>query len=269
MNLNQKGTNGASGRQRVGLFARPSYRGFNKPHRRISVTTTDGIALEGVHLHAGKDTLVIYCHGFLSSKNYLVIPRFVEMLAEDFDALAFDFRGHGDSQGGTTLGEQEVEDVGAVVNYAKQFDYRRVILMGSSMGGAVAIRYAGTHEDVDGVVTIGAFAHGNFSSIALQGLRLLELPVTHRLLRELRRTRIRSYESRSAPADVVENISPRPLLLIHGERDPLIPVSHARELYARAREPKQLIVIPRGSHDIPNLNRRTKEWIVEWASREA
>lgn len=191
------------------------------------------------------------------------------MLAEDFDALAFDFRGHGDSQGGTTLGEQEVEDVGAVVNYAKQFDYRRVILMGSSMGGAVAIRYAGTHEDVDGVVTIGAFAHGNFSSIALQGLRLLELPVTHRLLRELRRTRIRSYESRSAPADVVENISPRPLLLIHGERDPLIPVSHARELYARAREPKQLIVIPRGSHDIPNLNRRTKEWIVEWASREA
>ena len=247
-----------------GLFVRGWWREYSMPHQRFWVTTRDGVALRGVHLRGGKDTLLVYCHGFLSSKNFITVPHFLELLAEEADVIAFDFRGHGESEGESTLGERELLDVDAVLDYARGVAYRRVFLIGSSMGGAVAIRYAASSSALSGVVTIGAFARGEFSFAAERALKFFDWQVTHSVVRAARRTRVASIALPSAPIEVVQRISPRPLLLIHGRLDPLVPVRHAHELYARAREPKKLIVIPRGSHDIPNLNRRTKEWIVDW-----
>ncbi len=247
-----------------GLFVRRWWHDYVKPHEPFKVTTRDGVALRGVHLRNENDTLLIYCHGFLSSKNFIAVPRFVELLAEDADVIAFDFRGHGESEGASTLGERELLDIDAVLDYARGFDYRRILLLGSSMGGAAAIRYGASSPDVAGVVTIGAFARGEFSFAAGRALKFFDWQVTHSVVRAARRTRVASIALPSAPIDVVQRLSPRPLLLIHGRLDPLVPVRHAHELYAQAREPKKLIVIPRGSHDIPNLNRQTKEWIVTW-----
>jgi len=239
-------------------------REYNRPHARFQVTTRDGVTLRGVHLQTGHPTLVIYCHGFLSSKNYTVVPRFVELLAEKADALAFDFRGHGESDGATTLSEREVSDLDAVIEYARGFDYRRIYLVGSSMGGAVSIRYAAESPVIAGVATIGAFAYPDFTPMATQALKFLRLPVTHRVLWLARQARVESFAPRAQPLDAVARLSPRPLLLIHGEFDPLVPLSHARALYERAGEPKELIVIRHGSHDIPNLNARTRDWIIRW-----
>jgi pimeloyl-ACP methyl ester carboxylesterase len=250
-----------------GIFVRQWWRDYASPHERFRVTTRDGVGLRGVHLKTGHDTLVIYCHGFLSSKNFIAVPRFAELLADDVDVIAFDFRGHGESEGASTLGEVELLDVDAVVDYARGVGYRRIILAGSSMGGAVEIRYAASSQEVAGVVTVGAFARGEFSFVARRALGFFDWPVTHSVVRSARRTRVESVALRSAPIDVVHQLTPRPLLLIHGENDLLVPVRHAYELYARACEPKDLIVIPRGSHDVSNLNRRTKDWIIEWIGK--
>lgn len=245
------------------------WRGYTKPHARFDVATQDGVAIHGAHFHAGRGTLVVYCHGFLSGKNYLAVPRFVEMLAEDVDAIVFDFRGHGESGGASTVGEREVLDLDAVMEYARGFGYRRIFLVGSSMGGAVAINYAARTPAVAGVATIGCFAHRDFGMLANLGLEMLRLPFVYDVVRVARKTRVESFIPRSAPRDVIAQISPRPVLIIHGAYDLIVHPRHARELYARARAPKQLIVIPRGSHDIPNLQQRTKEWIVDWCRRFA
>ncbi len=50
------------------------------------------------------------------------------------------------------------------------------------------------------------------------------------------------------PELVVDQISPRPLLIVHGVRNALHPIDEARSLYACAREPKDLIEIPEGHH---------------------
>ena len=50
------------------------------------------------------------------------------------------------------------------------------------------------------------------------------------------------------PELVVDQISPRPLLIVHGVRNALHPIDEARSLYARARDPKELIEIPEGHH---------------------
>jgi len=50
------------------------------------------------------------------------------------------------------------------------------------------------------------------------------------------------------PELVAGQISPRPLLIVHGQRNALHPIEEARSLYARAREPKELIEVPIGQH---------------------
>lgn len=51
-----------------------------------------------------------------------------------------------------------------------------------------------------------------------------------------------------SPLGVVDRISPIPLLLIHGERDAVVPPQHAAQLFARAGEPKALWPIAGGRH---------------------
>lgn len=245
------------------------WRGYSMPHAPFTVVTRDGVHVCGVHLNRDHSTLLIYCHGFLSGKNFLHIQRWVDLLAQDVDVIAFDFRGHGESGGASTLSDSEVLDLEAVVQYAQRFGYQHIVLMGSSMGGAVVIRYAANAPAVNGVVTMGAFANQQFSPMAMRGLDLLKIPFGRTVMHRVYATRIERTRPQYAPRDFVSEISPRPLLVIHGEYDPLIPVAHARELFDHAREPKQLYIIPRGLHDTENLNPRTKQRILKWLQETA
>jgi pimeloyl-ACP methyl ester carboxylesterase len=246
------------------------WREYTKPHSTFHVVTQDGIQVRGIHLRAestrdrNSSTLLIYCHGFLGGKNFLLIQRFAERLADEMDVITFDFRGHGESGGATTLGDKELLDLDAVIQYARNFEYERIVLMGSSMGGAVSIRYAAESPDIGAVITLGAFAHKRFSLIAMAGLGLLRWSVSRRVVRHTYMTRIERALPPYNPRDFVSRIHPRPLLLLHGEYDPLIPLAHARELYANAQDPKTLLVIQRGGHDLENLNQTTRQFILEW-----
>jgi uncharacterized protein len=50
------------------------------------------------------------------------------------------------------------------------------------------------------------------------------------------------------PEHLVADISPRAVLFVHAERDTMVPVAESRSFYARAREPKKLVVIPGANH---------------------
>ena len=54
--------------------------------------------------------------------------------------------------------------------------------------------------------------------------------------------------SQVSPLDEIEAISPRAVLIVHGELDELIPVENAHRLYAAAGEPKELYVIANAGH---------------------
>jgi uncharacterized protein len=53
---------------------------------------------------------------------------------------------------------------------------------------------------------------------------------------------------RFRPADVVERIAPRPLLLVHGQDNRLHSVHESHDLYAHAREPKRLELLDGSGH---------------------
>ena len=50
------------------------------------------------------------------------------------------------------------------------------------------------------------------------------------------------------PADVVHRLAPRPLLLVHGRENGLHQVEESRELYARAGDPKRLVILEGAGH---------------------
>lgn len=65
------------------------------------------------------------------------------------------------------------------------------------------------------------------------------------------------------PVDYVAKISPRPLLLVHGDGDETVPVDHARRLYRRASEPKKLVIIDGVGHRLRH-DSRAMAAVTDW-----
>jgi fermentation-respiration switch protein FrsA (DUF1100 family) len=66
-----------------------------------------------------------------------------------------------------------------------------------------------------------------------------------------------------SPIKWIDKISPRPLLLVHGDADELIPLEHAYKLYQKAKEPKELKIIPGAQHKL-RLEEAAMDFILDW-----
>jgi len=58
-------------------------------------------------------------------------------------------------------------------------------------------------------------------------------------------------------------VSPRSLLLVHGDADEVVPLEHAYRLYQKAREPKELLVIPGAKHRL-RLEEKAMAAVLDW-----
>jgi fermentation-respiration switch protein FrsA (DUF1100 family) len=65
------------------------------------------------------------------------------------------------------------------------------------------------------------------------------------------------------PIDWIDKISPRPLLLVHGDADELIPLEHAERLYRKAEEPKELEIMPGAKHKM-RLEESAMDFVLDW-----
>ena len=240
--------------------------------RPFHVWTKDEVRITGFHLNKLKgDTVIIYAHGFMANKEHGQVPRFVQALSKYCDVIAVDLRGHGESDGGCTMGKREVLDIEASVKYARSLGYKRIITVGSSMGGASIIRHAALYKSQDGVVTIGAFADVTNLGRMVSAYYVKFLYHTGRF-GEIwsyltRATRLDKLEKQRSPLKLIGQVTPLPLLIIHGEWDPLVHPRSAQQLFSRANEPKEMIIIPRGGHDSPHLNEHTAKRIWQWLSK--
>jgi len=237
--------------------------------RSFHVWTKDGVRITGLHLNKLKsDMIVIYAHGFMANKEHGQVPCFVQALAKYCDVIAVDLRGHGESDGGCTMGKREVLDIEAAVGYARSLGYKRIITVGSSMGGASIIRHAALYKSQDGVVTIGAFA--DVANLGRMGSEYYVKFLYHtgrfgEIWSYLTRgTRLYKLEKQRSPLKLIAQVAPLPLLIIHGEWDLMVHPRAARQLFSQANEPKEMIIIPRGGHDSPHLNEHTAKRIWQW-----
>lgn len=127
----------------------------------IRISSSSGLQLAGVlHLPRGSasDTCVIVAHGMLSSKNSDKHRLICEAAAAGCAALRFDFRGRGESDGDPSIltVSNEVQDLAAAGAYVRDLGYSRVMMVGSSLGGTVAILTGAQGLEFIGLVTIAA-----------------------------------------------------------------------------------------------------------------
>lgn len=235
----------------------------NMNAKEFSLLTKDGISISVSHCLCGHPDVCILVHGFTGSKHRPYITRLSQRLSENFDIIAFDFRGHGTS-GGTCNGMSEFYDIKTVTDYAKINGYEKIALVGFSLGGIEGIYAAVKFRDIDALVTVGTPAS---AEAAIQNERWLFRMAGNRLGRVLLRhwVRLDNTPEFPKPVTVIDQVSPIPLLIVQGRDDTLVTVEDAEMLYQKAKEPKQLAIIEGMKHppDLPEEFYHTVEnWLV-------
>lgn len=208
----------------------------------VSFRTDDGLTLSGwFSPERDSDSTVLICHGAGANK-YNFLDFVLLFRGQGYNTLIFDFRGHGDSDGHTcTFGLYEEADVKAAVDWLKKEQpgrARHIYGIGSSMGAMALVRQAAHDPRIETVILDSCFASGPLLARQHLGrIPLLGWPLETMVLGSLSLHAGRSFwdlDARSA----IGQISPRPVLLIHGSEDVLIPPVNMEILFDCAAPPK-------------------------------
>jgi pimeloyl-ACP methyl ester carboxylesterase len=221
--------------------------------KALTLVTDDGIPIDAVHLPGPSDVGFVIAHGFTLSWQHGAVWKVASRLREAGGVVSFDFRGHGRSGGLSTVGDQEIKDLAVAVAYARELGYARIATVGFSMGASIVLRHAGLLGGVDAVVAVSG--PGRWYYRGTKPMRRVHFAIERRIGRlivaNVLNTRIsngRWDPEPMPPAQAAALIAPVPLLVVHGDQDPYFPVDHAEEIFAAAREPKDLWIVPGFGH---------------------
>jgi len=172
---------------------------------------------------------------------------------EVYSLLLFDLSCHGNSGGGGrgfSYGIREREDVKAAVNWLKKVkNHKLVVAVGTSVGGAAAILAAAEDKNIDGLVVENPVSRADALMLEhLEKMISLYTPpwFSHYLLKPYYQLVVTIFKFRiggffsNPPVTVIDRISPRPILLMHGTNDDVVPCIHSERLFEAAKEPKTL-----------------------------
>lgn len=234
----------------------PGELGFPEAKELLFNSAEDGLPLRGWLVPSTGSRAVVLLHGYKSHAWDGHAPEVVRAYVEaGFHALLFDLRGHGTS-GGEHLGLGWLDrgDVRAAVNVLldRGFAPGRIGIHGTSYGAATALLATPEIEEISGVIADSAFADFR-DAIAGEIGRQLGLPSAfgEPLIPGLGILALRLHSvdmSRSVPEETISEISPRPILLIHGTEDSVIPFEHAQRLKAAGGAEVELWALPGRDH---------------------
>ena len=203
------------------------------PYDDLTLTTADGVAIAAWYVpHPAARATALFCHG--NAENLADLCQAIKSLHRlRCNVLAFDYRGYGRSTGKPSERGTYV-DADAAWRYLVETRGtlpQQIVIIGRSLGGAVAIDLAARH-------TPGALVlESTFTSLVDIGQREYPLLPVGLLCRN------RCESIKKVPAITC------PKLFFRGTRDELIPLDNARRLFAAAAEPKEAIETPGGHND--------------------
>jgi len=120
------------------------------PSHLVHFSTSDHVQLAGLLFGHGK-TAVVCSHELNTTKAIWSQSRIVPLLAlRGYMVLAYDFRGNGDSAGQADTGVLDV-DLRAAIAFVRQQGARKIVLLGSSMGGTATLQVAASEQVAAGV----------------------------------------------------------------------------------------------------------------------
>jgi uncharacterized protein len=215
-------------------------------YQELDFEAADGVRLHGWLLpaRAPRRGSILFLHG--NAQNISTHIASVAWLpAQGFDVLLLDYRGYGRSGGSPSLAGLHLDFDAALETLLAWpgIDPDRVVVLGQSLGGSLAITALAAsprHQQVQALIVEGAFT----SYRALAGEKLADFWLTWPLQVPLGLT----IDDRYRPIDVIGELAPMPILIVHGEEDRVVPPDHAIALYEAARPPKALWLVPGAGH---------------------
>jgi alpha-beta hydrolase superfamily lysophospholipase len=226
-------------------WRRPLTRDPGLPHEDLAFTSGEA-RLEGWLFRATVERrgLVVYLHGIADNRQS-GIGIAERLVPRGYDVLTFDGRAHGRSSGeACTYGFRERHDVGRALDAVGA---PRAILLGHSLGAAIALQAAAVDHRVVGVVAASAFS--DLPTIVRERSRwfLLPEPYVEEALR--RAGELGGFPpAEASPVALAPRIE-APVLLLHGEDDFKTPPEHSRRIYEALGGPRRLVVFPGIEHD--------------------
>lgn len=241
---------------------------------KVSFTNSRGEALSGVFHHPparARRGAVILCHGMESNKESDKLVFLGQALAErDILTLRFDFAYVGESSGKfediTYSGE--VEDLKAAYALIQSRHAGETAILGSSMGGTVALLFAAQDPRVATLVTVAAPVHPERFTDRLLTPDQVQQWRQHGYIdyhgRRLNVSLLHDLEKINVP-EAVKKIT-CPVLILHGDRDDVVPVEEAYELHDSLSSAKELSILPGADHRLsdPTLMTRALSEAVDW-----
>jgi uncharacterized protein len=215
----------------------------SQPFETINVDGVGGVKLAGWRFRASSERrgTIVYLHGVADNRasGIGIASRFV---ARGFDVISYDSRAHGESTGDAcTYGFYEKQDLSRVLDGVAG----PVVLLGFSLGGAVALQAAAEDRRIGAVIAVSSF-----SDLRTVGSERAPFFASKRNVAEA--FAIAEKEGRFRADDVSPLAAAAriavPVLIVHGEGDGETPPAHARRIFAALREPKRLILVPNAGH---------------------
>jgi abhydrolase domain-containing protein 17 len=193
---------------------------------KIPVTATEKITAISL-LNPQATYTVLYSHGQSEDLGDTSTLRMLDRIHKSgFNILAYDYRGHGTSDG--SVSEQNAyQDADAAYRYLTEqlkIPANKIIIYGRSLGGAMAIDLA-SNQPVAGLVVESSFT----SAFRV----VVPFPVL-------------PFEKFNSIAKI--STIRCPVLIMHGDADRTIPFSHGQQLYAAAPNPKKHLWVSGAGH---------------------
>lgn len=213
----------------------------------LSIKLNDGSVLDGWYFSSpNARKVVLINHGNGGSKAY-PLPFIAILLQHRVNVMIYDYEGYGKSTGTPSLAKFCQDGLAAYDYLVKEKGYRPadIIDCGESIGTGVA-SFIAQKREVGGVLLISGF-----TSLHEEGY--LMMPWLH------------LYPPALLPNPNLDNLTLAcskhpPLLIIHGDADPLVPCSFSQTIYERATEPKQFVLIKNATH----WNILTDQFAPKW-----
>ena len=218
----------------------------------LELATEDGEGLHGWWIAGRKPSLghLLFCHG--NAGNIGDRVRHAALLtAAGFDVLLFDYRGYGRSSGSPDE-QGTYHDAHAALGALlgrPGVDRDRVFYLGESLGGAVALALAVERPPR------GLILQSTFTSI--RDVARAHYPFIPTVLIPDAYPSLRLIAGLTAP-----------VLVLHADRDEIVPLAHGRALFEAASEPKRIRVFPGLGHNdlVARAGREYADEIANWAT---
>ena len=218
----------------------------------ISFQTSDNITISAWYIHfqvSAPSIILVHGHGDTRLRLLAYAPF---LYKAGMNLLLLDLRNCGRSRTSgsfTSMGYYEKEDIRAAVDFLEQKRSGLIGIFAHSMGGAAALIAMAEDKRIRAAITEGTYA--KFANIiyARQKHRYRWMP------RFLINVIFWLFKKRSgidihdiSPLHAIKQITPRPILLIHGTEDDIVTHENADELYQAAQSSTELWKVEGGDH---------------------